>query len=105
MSFLPPIQGLYPIKFLYNLGQVMLCSYMSIEAGIRAYSAGYSIIPCNEFNHKNPAIAFVLYVFYLSKILDFLDTAFIIAEKRWKQLTFLHVYHHVTIFLVRTRRN
>mmetsp|Transcript_2510 Transcript_2510/g.3903 ORF Transcript_2510/g.3903 Transcript_2510/m.3903 type:complete len:189 (+) Transcript_2510:309-875(+) len=37
--------------------------------------------------------------FYLSKILDFMDTFFIIAEKRWKQLSFLHVYHHTSIFL------
>ena len=78
----------------------MLCSYMCIEAGVRAYSAGYSLLPCNKFNHSDPPIAFILYVFYISKILDFLDTFFIIAEKRWKQLRFLHVYHHFSIFLV-----
>ena len=80
--------------------QVMLCSYMCIEAGVRAYSAGYSLLPCNKFNHADPPIAFILYVFYISKILDFLDTFFIIAEKRFKQLSFLHVYHHFSIFLV-----
>jgi elongation of very long chain fatty acids protein 4 len=78
----------------------MLCSYMWIEASIRAYQAGYSIIPCNPFNFHDPPLGFVLYVFYLSKILDFMDTFFIIAEKRWKQLSFLHVYHHTSIFLV-----
>ena len=82
--------------------QVMLCSYMCIEAGVRAYSAGYSLLPCNKFNHADPPIAFILYVFYISKILDFLDTFFIIAEKRFKQLSFLHVYHHFSIFLVST---
>lgn len=99
MRFLPPIGGLYSFKFFYNIIQVMLCSYMCIEAGVRAYSAGYTLIPCNKFDHKNPPIAFILYVFYLSKILDFMDTFFIIVEKKWKQLSFLHVYHHVTIFL------
>ena len=77
----------------------MLCSYMCIEAGVRAYDAGYTLLPCNAFNHTNPPIGFILYVFYLSKILDFMDTFFIIAEKRWKQLSFLHVYHHFSIFL------
>ena len=77
----------------------MLCSYMCIEAGVRAYDAGYSLLPCQKFNHEKPPIGFILWVFYLSKILDFLDTVFIIAEKRWKQLSFLHVYHHTTIFL------
>ncbi len=97
---LPRVKGLYPFKFLYNIVQVMLCSYMCIEAGIRAYSAGYSWLPCNPFNQSNPPIGFIIYVFYLSKILDFLDTAFIILEQRWKQLSFLHVYHHTSIFLV-----
>ena len=100
MSLLPPIQGLYPFKFAYNMIQVMLCSYMCIEAGIRAYDAGYTLLPCNAFNHEKPPVAFILYVFYLSKILDFLDTVFIIASKSWKQLSFLHVYHHTSIFLV-----
>lgn len=101
MPFLPTVKGLYPFKFAYNMIQVMLCSYMCIEAGIRAYSAGYTLLPCNNFDHQNPPIAFILYVFYISKILDFLDTVFIILEKRWKQLSFLHVYHHTSIFLVR----
>ncbi|CAM9692881.1 unnamed protein product, partial [Ectocarpus fasciculatus] len=99
MSFLPAIPGLYPLKFLYNVTQIMLCSYMCIEAGIRAYSAGYTLLPCEPFDETNAPLSFILYVFYISKVLDFMDTFFIIAEKRWKQLSFLHVYHHTSIFL------
>ena len=77
----------------------MLCSYMCIEAGLQAYQNGYSIVPCNPFDTKNPPIGQVLYIFYLSKILDFLDTVFIILGKKWQQLSFLHVYHHTSIFL------
>jgi hypothetical protein len=97
------VKGLYPFKFAYNIIQVMLCSYMCIEAGVRAYFAGYTLIPCNPVDAVNHPISFILYVFYLSKVLDFLDTFFIIAEKRWQQLSFLHVYHHTSIFLVRFR--
>jgi elongation of very long chain fatty acids protein 4 len=93
------IGGLYGFKFLYNICQVMLCSYMCIESGVQAWKAGYTLMPCEPFKHVNPPIGFVLYVFYLSKILDFADTFFIIAECRWKQLSFLHVYHHFSIFL------
>jgi elongation of very long chain fatty acids protein 4 len=100
MRALPAVPGLYPFKFLYNMVQIMLCSYMCIESGVRAWDAGYSWLPCNAFNASAPPIGFILYVFYLSKILDFLDTVFIIAEKRWGQLSFLHVYHHTSIFLV-----
>lgn len=102
MGLLPPVKGLYPLKFLYNIVQVMLCSYMCIEALVQAWRADYHILPCNPFDQKNPPIMFILYVFYISKILDFADTVFIILEKRWKQLSFLHVYHHTSIFLVST---
>lgn len=34
------------------------------------------------------------------QVLDFMDTIFIVMKKSWRQLSFLHVYHHCTIFLV-----
>ena len=34
---------LYPLRFAYNLTQMMLCAYMSIEAGKLAYN--HVIIP------------------------------------------------------------
>ena len=60
----------------------------------------YSAMPCNAFNAEKPVMGNVMYMFYLSKILDFFDTVFIILGKKWKQLSFLHVYHHLTIFAV-----
>jgi elongation of very long chain fatty acids protein 4 len=91
--------SLLPYKFLYNIIQVMLCSYMCIEAGLQAYKHDYTLLPCIAINYKNPPIGPVLYIFYLSKVLDFADTFFIIVERRWQQLSFLHVYHHFTIFM------
>jgi elongation of very long chain fatty acids protein 4 len=32
-------------------------------------------------------------------VLDFFDTIFMIARGQWAQFTFLHVYHHFSIFL------
>jgi elongation of very long chain fatty acids protein 4 len=102
MSFLPAMDKYtYPLRFVYNIAQVMLCSYMTVEAGIVAYRNGYSITPCNAFvTSGSPPIAPVLWLFYVSKVFDFFDTFFIIAGKKWQQLSFLHVYHHLTIFLV-----
>ena len=61
-------------------------------------------MPCNVFSAEKPVMGNVLYMFYLSKILDFCDTIFIILGKKWKQLSFLHVYHHLTIFAVSVLR-
>lgn len=90
----------YPIKFFYNVSQIMLCAYMTIEAGLLAYRNGYSLVkPCVGYNATEPALANLLWMFYASKVWDFWDTIFIVLGKKWRQLSFLHVYHHTTIFL------
>jgi hypothetical protein len=94
-----PAMDPYPIKFFYNVSQIMLCAYMTIEAGLLAYRNGYSVLPCNPYDTEHPPVANVLWLFYISKVWDFWDTIFIVIGKKWRQLSFLHVYHHTTIFL------
>mmetsp|Transcript_1128 Transcript_1128/g.1731 ORF Transcript_1128/g.1731 Transcript_1128/m.1731 type:complete len:211 (+) Transcript_1128:280-912(+) len=89
----------YPYRFAYNLIQVMLCSYMCIEAALIAYRNNYSLIACVPFNIDSPPVGNLLWLFYISKILDFADTVFIVLGKKWNQLSFLHVYHHSSIFM------
>lgn len=98
MNFMPAMDP-YPIKFIYNVSQIFLCAYMTIEAGFLAYRNGYTIMPCQNFDVKEPAIGNLLWLFYISKVWDFWDTTFIVLGKKWRQLSFLHVYHHTTIFL------
>mmetsp|Transcript_1481 Transcript_1481/g.3189 ORF Transcript_1481/g.3189 Transcript_1481/m.3189 type:complete len:274 (+) Transcript_1481:110-931(+) len=100
MTVLNPMDRLtYPIRFTYNIVQMMLCSYMTIEAAALAYRNNYNLYPCNAFNSQNPPIGSLLWLFYISKILDFVDTVVIVLGKKWGQLSFLHVYHHATIFM------
>ena len=94
-----PAMDPYPIKFIYNVSQIMLCAYMTIEAGLLAYRNDYTLFPCNEYSQKAPPVANLLWLFYISKVWDFWDTIFIVIGKKWRQLSFLHVYHHTTIFL------
>jgi len=95
-----PAMDPYPLKFIYNVSQIMLCSYMTIEGFLIAYRNNYSLYPhCNAYDAENPPLGNLLWLFYASKIWDFWDTIFIIIGKKWKQLSFLHVYHHTTIFL------
>lgn len=55
---------------------------------------------CNPFRQDETNIARVVWVFYLSKVLDLADTFFIVVTKSWGRLSFLHLYHHSTILLV-----
>jgi len=98
MKFLSPMDP-YPIKFVYNVSQIFMCAYMTVEAFFLAYRSGYSVVPCNPVSKVNPPVANLLWLFYISKVWDFWDTFFIVIGKKWRQLSFLHVYHHFTIFL------
>ncbi|TMW81302.1 hypothetical protein EJD97_010506 [Solanum chilense] len=60
------------------------------------------IICYNRLNYENVLlqgpIVFWSYVFYISKILEFLDTLLILLSRsRSRRLSFLHVYHHALV--------
>jgi elongation of very long chain fatty acids protein 4 len=83
----------------YNLAQVLLCSYMMYAAINEYIRSGYRLI-CNKFDPSKTGMASVLWIFYVSKAFDFMDTFFIVIRRKWRQLSFLHLYHHFSIFLV-----
>lgn len=60
---------LYGLSFTYNIVQVMLCAYMCIEAAMLATRNNYSLV-CNRFDLKNPPVAKVLWLFYISKVMS-----------------------------------
>lgn len=43
-------------------------------------------------------VARVLWWYYFSKLIEFLDTVFFVLRKKTSQITFLHVYHHASMF-------
>ena len=63
-----PAMDPYPLKFIYNVSQIMLCAYMTIEAFLLAYRNGYSVLPGNAYDQDNPPVANLLWLFYISKV-------------------------------------
>ncbi len=91
-----------PIRYLqlvYNAAQVLLCAIMIGGTAYVAVTDGYSLV-CNEYKPEGSRMAFWLWVFYLSKIFDFMDTFIMVVRGKFEQFTFLHVYHHISIFLM-----
>eukprot|EP00933_Yihiella_yeosuensis_P042109 TRINITY_DN3660_c1_g1_i1.p1 TRINITY_DN3660_c1_g1~~TRINITY_DN3660_c1_g1_i1.p1 ORF type:complete len:735 (-),score=161.89 TRINITY_DN3660_c1_g1_i1:306-2510(-) len=84
---------------IYNATQVILCAWMVYAAIAEHRRRGFSLV-CNPSNLAEDGMAFVLHIFYLSKVLDFADTVFMIVKNNWRQVSFLHVYHHTSIFLL-----
>lgn len=48
--------------------QIILCSYMCVEAFMIASRHGYPVLPCAPFDAKNPPAANLLWLFYISKV-------------------------------------
>jgi len=82
---------IYWFKVLYNVVQVVVCSWMTLNFGsIYFYDFGFSHPP-EEW------LEWVAIVFYYTKILDFVDTFLILLTGKLRQFTFLHVFHHSTM--------
>lgn len=94
------------VMVVYNIAQIVLCAYMTIgitrllwaEAPVWEPLPG--IVLPNVFGFGMQITKegeYFIFVHYLSKFLDLLDTVFICLKKKDRQLIFLHVYHHATI--------
>jgi len=83
---------------IYNLTQVVLCGWMVYRALVEHRRRGWSLV-CNPHDLAEDGLAFITHCFYLSKALDFFDTMFMMLKGNWRQVSFLHVYHHFTIFM------
>jgi len=82
-----------PLMQIYNVVQIVTCAYMV-----------WGLSPCLGFpnifgisSDMDKQGEWFVFVHYLSKYLDWLDTLWIILNKKRSQLSFLHVYHHGTI--------
>ncbi|XP_046552398.1 elongation of very long chain fatty acids protein 4-like isoform X2 [Haliotis rubra] len=88
--------------FFYNFGLIVMnfhiCSQLLWYSTKLNYS--YSCQPVNYTNdHGEMKIASALWWFYFSKCVEMLDTIFfIMLRKKDNQVSFLHVYHHASMF-------
>jgi len=82
---------------LYNAAQVVLCAYM-IYGFARESFAFPNVFGINS--DFTAGTEWFVFVHYASKYLDFFDTWIMILKKNYRQLSFLHVYHHASILLV-----
>lgn len=89
---------LKPVMRVYNLFMVVLSAYMGTRSILlaRASNASLFCVPLAA-GRAGEEMAQLVWIFTYSKVIEFLDTVFMIVEGRWRQVSFLHVYHHVTI--------
>jgi len=84
--------------FLFVLSVIML---FGVTTGvIEIYlKGGFNAIVCNpNGSYRNSKLFFWIYIFYLTKPYEFIDTFIMIFKKR--ELNFLHVWHHCSTCLL-----
>lgn len=92
---------LKPIIVAYNIICVVLAGYVVVGIILFKLETPGSFA-CNPLltNVPGQELAFVFWVFYAQKYWEFCDTWFYILRKSFRQVTFLHLFHHSSITLV-----
>jgi len=85
----------------HNLFLCGLSTYMFVGITAEAIRRKYSLFS-NDLDTSEEGIpmARMIWIFYMSKIPEFGDTIIMALKKNFHQISFLHVYHHTSIFFI-----
>lgn len=85
----------------YNVGVILLNGWLFVSLIKHVVQQQYAAL-CNpvDYGPEGEEVAWLIYIYYLSKALDFSDTIFMVLRKKWDQVTFLHCYHHGMMFII-----
>jgi len=81
---------------LHNSLCVFLSTYTAVQ-GIRGILDSPDIYHTAE---GSPLLRHALMVYWISKIIELMDTIFMILRHKIKQMSFLHVFHHASILIL-----
>jgi len=92
---------LYWFSLFHNGAMVCLSAYMFYEIFRQAILCEFTLFGNGiDTTAKGLPLAKVLWLFYFSKPIEFIDTFIMVLKKNNRQVSFLHVYHHVATFLI-----
>jgi len=93
----PPVKGLKNLMVLYNAAQVILSTWIFYMVSNGGWLTTYSWT-CQLCDYSNSPQALMMlhgaYWYYFSKFIDFIDTIFFVAHKKYEHISLLHVVHH-----------
>jgi len=92
------------VKFfslLHNFAMLTLSGYMCYGVATQALADKYSLFanPADRSASGLPMTK-IIWVFYASKVAEFVDTFIMLLKKNYRQISFLHVYHHFSVFVI-----
>lgn len=113
VMYLVVIMALYPIGqaigkrtlksfgTLHNCFLFLLSLYMWGGILITAAANGYTLWNNGVGSGDNAwRMTKLIWLFYVSKLPEFIDTIIMMLKHNYRQVSFLHLYHHGTIFII-----
>ncbi|XP_019870251.1 elongation of very long chain fatty acids protein AAEL008004 [Aethina tumida] len=76
----------------YNIIQVLLSVYI-VWVGTPYWIGGKYNFACEPVGNDY-AVQSTVWVYFMCKIIELLDTVFFVLRKKYNQVSYLHVYHH-----------
>uniref|UniRef100_A0A0D6QRX1 Very-long-chain 3-oxoacyl-CoA synthase n=1 Tax=Araucaria cunninghamii TaxID=56994 RepID=A0A0D6QRX1_ARACU len=98
----PRVEEPLPLRilvFLHNTFCCILSVYMCSGILAQSMRLKYSVWG-NAYKDEEEEMAHFIYVFYVSKIFELMDTIIMVLKRNVRQITILHVYHHVSIAII-----
>jgi elongation of very long chain fatty acids protein 4 len=93
-----------PTKYLAmgrDMCRTLLSLCVIVEILRQTYLGSYSLFSQSiDLTPAGLPMASVLWVFYVSKVPELLDTVLLALERNFNQITFSHVYRHSSFFIV-----
>jgi elongation of very long chain fatty acids protein 4 len=99
------ILGKHKYRFIGIIHNGFLCAlswYMCTAIAVTAMASGFSLWN-NAAGIDGPhdwRMAKLMWLFYISKLPEFMDTFLMMLKQNYRQVSFLHLYHHSTVFLI-----
>ncbi|KAJ6642149.1 Elongation of very long chain fatty acids protein 1 [Pseudolycoriella hygida] len=88
-----PAYDLKMVILFYNLSQIYFNFYLTSAGIIQLIKKDYFDLRVEEYE------SMLSYYYFLLKIYDLTETFIFILRKKQRQVSFLHVYHHVMVIL------
>lgn len=88
-----------PIKVVHNIISISSSIYLFIGILNSIQKYNFTLVG-NYYNETHVDLTYMLNIFYLSKYYELFDTMLMIIQMNYNQISFLHVYHHMSIILV-----
>lgn len=92
-------RALHLLVIFHNLFLCLLSLFMGVGIISEAWKHNFSLWG-NSPSHEHVTLGCYIYMFYLSKLYEFADTAIMLFRRNLRQVTYLHVYHHASISLI-----